>query len=139
MSTSCQASMACGVYLLSRVFLSPLAPLLSSEGQPLPPGMSSHRGPCSMLSCFSQVQLFATLWTVACQAPLSIGFLQQEYWSVSSQPRDGNHISCLPAVSGWFFNTVTTWEAPWGPRLFSSSYLRYRDNFISVTQLSDRI
>ena len=25
-----------------------------------------------MLSCFSRVQLFATLWTVACQAPLSI-------------------------------------------------------------------
>ena len=27
------------------------------------------------------VQLFATLWTVASQAPLSIGFSQQEYWS----------------------------------------------------------
>ena len=29
------------------------------------------------LSC---VQLFATLWTVACQAPLSMGFPRQEYW-----------------------------------------------------------
>ena len=27
------------------------------------------------------VQLFATLWTVACQAPLSMGFFRQEYWS----------------------------------------------------------
>ena len=27
-----------------------------------------------MLSCFSCVQLFVTLWTVACQAPLSMGF-----------------------------------------------------------------
>ena len=29
----------------------------------------------------SHVQLFATLWTVACQAPLSMGFFRQEYWS----------------------------------------------------------
>ena len=34
-----------------------------------------------MLSCFSHVQLFATLWTLACQAPLSMGFSRQEYWS----------------------------------------------------------
>ena len=27
------------------------------------------------------VQLFATLWTVACQAPLSMEFSRQEYWS----------------------------------------------------------
>ena len=34
-----------------------------------------------MLSHFSDVQFLATLWTVACQAPLSIGFSGQEYWS----------------------------------------------------------
>ena len=34
-----------------------------------------------MLSHFSCVQLFATLWTIACQAPLSMGFSRQEYWS----------------------------------------------------------
>ena len=34
-----------------------------------------------MLSCFSHVQLFATLWTKTCQAPLSLGFSRQEYWS----------------------------------------------------------
>jgi len=34
-----------------------------------------------MLSRFSRVQLFAILWTVACQAPLSMGFYRQEYWS----------------------------------------------------------
>ena len=27
-----------------------------------------------MLSCFSPIRLFVTLWTVACQAPLSMGF-----------------------------------------------------------------
>ena len=34
-----------------------------------------------MLSHFSCVWLFLTLWTVARQAPLSMGFSRQEYWS----------------------------------------------------------
>ena len=34
-----------------------------------------------MLSHFNCVPLFATLWTVACQAPLSMGFSWQEQWS----------------------------------------------------------
>ena len=34
-----------------------------------------------MPSHFSHVQLFVTLWTIACQAPLSTGFNRQEYWS----------------------------------------------------------
>ena len=34
-----------------------------------------------VLSCLSCVRLFATIWTVAHQAPLSIGFSRQEYWS----------------------------------------------------------
>ena len=29
----------------------------------------------------SRIGLFVTLWTVACQAPLSMGFPRQEYWS----------------------------------------------------------
>ena len=35
-----------------------------------------------VLSRFSQVRLFAMQWTVGCQAPLSMGFSRQEYWSV---------------------------------------------------------
>ena len=34
-----------------------------------------------VLSHLSHVRLFATLWTVAHQAPLSMGFSRQEYWS----------------------------------------------------------
>ena len=34
-----------------------------------------------MLSHFSCVRLFAALWTVTHQAPLSMGFSRQEYWS----------------------------------------------------------
>ena len=43
-----------------------------------------------MLSCFSHVHLFATLWTVACQAPLSMGFSRQEYWSGLPCPPPGD-------------------------------------------------
>ena len=32
------------------------------------------------LLCFSHVRLFATLWAVAYQAPLSLGFSRPEYW-----------------------------------------------------------
>ena len=39
----------------------------------------SLHGKCAVLSCFSYVQLCATLWTVACQAPLFMGFSRQEY------------------------------------------------------------
>ena len=34
-----------------------------------------------ILNCFSHVQLLATLWTVALQAPLCMGFSSKEYWS----------------------------------------------------------
>ena len=34
-----------------------------------------------VLSCFSRVQLFVTLWTIAHQAPLSVEFSRQEYWN----------------------------------------------------------
>ena len=42
-----------------------------------------------VLSCFSHVQLFATPWTVACQAPLSMEFSRQEYWSGLPCPPPG--------------------------------------------------
>ena len=37
----------------------------------------------------SHVLLFVTLWTVACQAPLLMGFPKQEYWSRLSFPFPG--------------------------------------------------
>ena len=52
-----------------------------------------------MLSCFSRVCLFVTLWTVAYQAPLFIGFSRQEYWSGLPSPPPGNlpnpRIECM--------------------------------------------
>ena len=43
-----------------------------------------------MLNRLSRVQLFATPWTVARQAPLSMGFSRQEYWSVLPCPLSGD-------------------------------------------------
>ena len=45
-------------------------------------GYCASLGPVTwMLSCFSRVQLFATPWTAARQAPPSMGFSRQGYWS----------------------------------------------------------
>ena len=38
----------------------------------------------------SHVQLFALLWTVICQVPLSTGFSSQEYWSGLPFPTPGD-------------------------------------------------
>ena len=38
----------------------------------------------------SHVQFFATLWTVVCQAPLSMGFSRKEYWSGLPCPPPGD-------------------------------------------------
>ena len=43
-----------------------------------------------MLSGFSRVRLFATLWTAARQVPLSVGFSRQEYWSRLPFPSPGD-------------------------------------------------
>ena len=42
------------------------------------------------LTQFSLVQFFATLWTIVCQAPLSMGFSRQEYWSGLPCPLPGD-------------------------------------------------
>ena len=67
----------------------------------------------------SRVQLFATPWTVTCQAPLSMGFSRQEYWSglpclpPGHLPNPGIEPKSLksPALVGGFFTSCTTWEA----------------------------
>ena len=43
-------------------------------------------------SRFSRVQLCATPWTVACRAPLPMGFLRQEYWNGLLCPPPGDHL-----------------------------------------------
>ena len=73
-----------------------------------------------VLICFSCVLLFATLWTVPHEAPLSMGFPKQEHWSGLPFPSPGDfpdleieHASLAsPALAGNFFTISTTWEAP---------------------------
>ena len=43
-----------------------------------------------VLSCFNGVPLCATLWTVACQVPLSMEFSRQGYWSRLPFPSPGD-------------------------------------------------
>ena len=72
-----------------------------------------------MLNRFSHVLLFATPWTVVCQAPLFMGFSRQEHWSglvcppPGIFPTQGSNLCFLrlPALAGGFFTTSITWEA----------------------------
>ena len=72
-----------------------------------------------MLSHFSRVRLFATPRTAARQAPLSMGFSRQEYWSGLPFPSPEDlpdpgiePVSLLsPALAGRFFTTSATREA----------------------------
>jgi len=60
-----------------------------------------------LLNC---IQLFATPWTIACQAPLSTGFPRQEHWSglpfpsPGDLPNPGIELASL-ALAGGFFTT----------------------------------
>ena len=111
--------------------LSPVVKTLHSHchGPGLIPGQGarSHMPqiniPCAatktcMLSCFSRVRLFATSWTVAPQAPLSMEFPRQEYWSGLPFPSPGDlhnqgikltSLSFLCLLQ--FFTTNASWEA----------------------------
>ena len=43
-----------------------------------------------VLNHFRCVQLFATIWTIACQALLSVRFSRQEYWNGLPFPSPGD-------------------------------------------------
>ena len=57
----------------------------------------------------------AAPWTVALQAPLSMGFPRQEFWSGLPFPTSfltqGQNRFASPALPGGFFTTSATWEA----------------------------
>ena len=72
-----------------------------------------------MLSGFSCVQLFETSWTVACQAPLFLGFSRQEYWSrlpcllQGMFPAQGSNLHLLWMLHcNWILYHWATWEDP---------------------------
>ena len=69
-----------------------------------------------VLRHFSNLRLSAIPWTIACQAPLSVGFSRQEYWTGLSCPLPGDLLDpgikpsslTSPELAGGFY---TTWEA----------------------------
>ena len=74
---------------------------------------------CIVLSHFSHVWLCATPWTVAHQAPLSMGFSRQNYWRALPSPPPGDlpdlgikpaSLMC-PALADRFFTASVAWEA----------------------------
>ena len=124
---------------------------LSSAFQPFTPRPPRYGWSCPgpyssscmcvrMLSHLTCIRLFVSLWTIACQASLSVGFSRQEYWSGLPWPSPGylpnpgiEPMSLRsPALAGGFFTTsatgktsvhpthhlnTTDWSQlmPWGP------------------------
>ena len=84
-----------------------------------------HNFVCKVTSVMSNS---ATPWTVACQAPLSVGFSRQEYWSElpcpppGDLPDPGMELASLlsPALAGRFFTTSATWEFQSKPEMRST-------------------
>ena len=86
-------------------------------------GSGFHRGKSGWkwkvkVKLLSRVQLVVTLWTVSHQAPLSMGFSRQEYWSELPFPSAGDlpdpgikPVSLAsPALADVFFYYCATWE-----------------------------
>ena len=83
-----------------------------------------------VVNCLCVVWLFETPWTIAHQAPLSMGFTRQEYWSGLPFPSSGDlpnaGIKCKPpmspALAGRFFTTEQPGKPhSWWPVLNASS------------------
>ena len=76
---------------------------------------------------YSPIQLFATPWTVACQAPPSMGFPSQEYCSGLPYlpPRDFPDTGIKPRspASPALAGTFSTTEPPGKPNLCTSSFM----------------
>ena len=89
-----------------------------------------------MLSRFSCVQLFLTLWTIACQAPLSMGFSRNEYWSGLPCPPPGDlphpriepTSLTSPALAGRFFTIVSHGKPLQKTHLIKNCYPKYTKN-----------
>ena len=67
----------------------------------------------------NHVWLFFTPWTVAHQAPLSMGFPRQEYWSWLPFPPPGDlldsgikPVSCVSCIGGWLLYHCATCGKP---------------------------
>ena len=75
---------------------------------------------CVCAQLLKHVQLFETPWTIACQAPLSMEFSRQEYWSGLPFPSPGDLPNpgiepkslVSPALVGDLFTTASPGKPP---------------------------
>ena len=92
--------------------------MLKKDGQ----GMKGKSGSREtvVLSHFSRVRLSATPWTMACQAPLSMGFSRQEHWSglpfpspaIKYEVSEGSEVKLLSRVRLFATPWTVTSQAP---------------------------
>ena len=74
---------------------------------------------CAVTSVVSDSLHSVTLWSIASQAPLSMGLSRQESWSRFPCPPPGDRAHpgtereflTSPALAGGFFTPGATWEA----------------------------
>ena len=84
---------------------------------------------CMHAQLLSYVRLFVTPWTVAHQAPLSMKFSKQEYWSGLPFPPPGYLLEsrveptspAFPALASSFFTTVPT-----GKPMYVFTFVKYK-------------
>ena len=77
-----------------------------------------------VVQSLSRVWLFVTPWTITRQAPLSMGFPRQEYWSGLPFPSPGDlpdmgikpFSLVFPALAGRYFATDTPQKPGWEDR-----------------------
>ena len=133
-------------------------PTLSDPMDCSPPGSSIHRifqarvlewGAIAfsiicllLISCFSHVWLFATPWTLAHQAPLSIGFSRREYWRELPYSIPGDFLTqrlklCLLYCRQFLY----PWSHCGSPYVFTCVYIThvyvhtYRICFVSTLKI----
>ena len=101
---------------------------------------------CTCAQLLSCVQLFVTPWTVPHQAPLSMGFSRQEYWSGLPFPSPG-HLSdpgiesvilASPALARKFFTTESPGKPPclWYSMVTLKWVLESMDSFRTASDLA---
>ena len=101
--------------------------------------LRSYKMSCASLLCC--VWLFCHPWTVACQAPLSMGFSRQEFWGGLSNPNaflqgifptQGSNPGLL--CGGWVLHCLSHQGSPtsWGTQPKTEKKKRERERIIAV-------
>ena len=88
--------------------------------------------PLCVLSHFSHILLFVTLWTVAHQSPLSMGFSSSTHWSGLPCLSPGIFLSqgsnpCLLCLLNWLIGSLRL--VPAGKPIVSESIAKWKEHF----------